>query len=86
VLRLNENDFNVLNKVMQYSKNAYEEAIAAKESAIRTELAINEFIKEWNSERVSVDCDDKISGKKKTYWYTVSMFMTELLFSTSFLK
>ena len=45
VLRLNEKDAETLNKALYYSKMAYEEAIAAKELSLRTENAINEFIK-----------------------------------------
>ncbi|GBC23239.1 uncharacterized protein OCT59_013891 [Rhizophagus irregularis] len=70
--RLNEKDVNLLCKALQYSKSAYEEAIAAKEAAIRTELAINEFIKEWkNTSEEKVDYNDnKDPGKKKVFWYS----------------
>ena len=80
--RLNEIDSDVLHKAMQYSKNAYEEAMEAKEAAIRTEIAIKEFIKDFNTseETISnVDCNDKtVKGagrytKKKGIWYTVSV-------------
>jgi hypothetical protein len=39
----------ILAKSIYYSKLAYEEAILAKESAIRTETAITDFIKEQSS-------------------------------------
>lgn len=75
--RLNEKDVNLLCKALQYSKSAYEEAIAAKEAAIRTELAINEFIKEWkNTSEEKVDYNDnKDPGKKKVFWYSVSKYV-----------
>ncbi|GBC12294.1 uncharacterized protein OCT59_025994 [Rhizophagus irregularis] len=70
--RLNEKDVNLLCKALQYSKSVYKEAIAAKEAAIRTELAINEFIKEWkNTSEEKVDYNDnKNLGKKKVFWYS----------------
>ncbi|RGB23259.1 hypothetical protein C1646_774783 [Rhizophagus diaphanus] len=56
-------------RALQYSKNAYEEAIVAKEVTIRMELAINEFIKEWkNTSEEKVDYNDnKDLGKKKCF-------------------
>ena len=49
--------------------------------AIRTEIAIKEFIKDFNTseETINDDCNNKtIKGsgryiKKKTFWYTVSV-------------
>ena len=72
VPRLNEKDAETLNKALYYSKMAYEEAIAAKESSLRTENAINEFIKsQLHNDKHS---NREVKGyhtKKKHYWYTV---------------
>ncbi len=43
---LNDKDANVLNKSLFYFKIAYEEAHATKESSIRIEAVLNNFIKE----------------------------------------
>jgi len=89
VPRLNEKDFMMIHKSMQYSKNAYEEAVAAREAAVRTENVINEFIKKFNDESekriINSDCNEqpiKGYGKKKQ-WYTVSViyiYSNSLLF------
>ena len=64
---------------MEYSKNAYKEAMEAKEAAIRTELAVKEFIKESSSnisEEGINNVDDaqpvKYHTKKQKFWYSVS--------------
>jgi hypothetical protein len=62
-------------KSIYYSKLTYEEAILAKESAIRTETAITDFIKEQSSRNdpsENNNIDFKGSHKKKHFWYTVS--------------
>ena len=76
VPRLNEKDAETLNKALYYSKKAYEEAIAAKESSLRTENAINEFIKSQSHNDNNEHSNGKVKGyhtKKKYYWYTVSV-------------
>ena len=65
----------ILAKSIYYSKLAYEEAILAKELAIRTETAIADFIKEQlsrNNPSENNNMDFKGSHKKKHFWYTVS--------------
>jgi len=76
VPRLNEKDAETLNKALYYSKKAYEEAIAAKESSLRTENAINEFIKSQLHNDNNEHSNGKAKGdykKKKHYWYTESV-------------
>ena len=76
VPRLNEKDAETLNKALYYSKKAYEEAIAAKESSLRTENAINEFIKSQLHNDNNEHSNEETKGyymKKKHYWYTVSV-------------
>jgi len=76
VPRLNEKDAETLNKALYYSKKAYEEAIAAKESSLRTENAINEFIKSQLHNDNNKHSNGEAKGyytKKKYYWYTVSV-------------
>jgi len=76
VPRLNEKDVETLNKALYYSKKAYEEAIAAKESSLRTENAINEFIKSQLHNDNNEHSNGEVKGyhtKKKHYWYTVSV-------------
>jgi len=46
VSQLHDKDSDILNRALFYSKKAYEEAHAAKESSIRIETTINNFIKE----------------------------------------
>ena len=73
VPRLNEKD---ADKALYYSKKAYEEAIAAKESSLRTENAINEFIKSQLHNDNNEHSNGEAKGyytKKKHYWYTVSV-------------
>jgi len=74
--RLSEKDHTeTLNKALYYSKKAYEEAIAAKESSLRIENVVNEFIKS-QSHNDSKECFNgelKGSAKKKHFWYTVSV-------------
>jgi hypothetical protein len=63
-----------LNKALNYSKKAYEEALAAKESSLRTETAIIEFIKEQSSRNnVAENSNGESKPKKRHYWYTVSV-------------
>lgn len=62
---------------MKYSKNAYEEAMEAKDAAICMENAIKDFIKESSNntseEGVSIDNDRPIKySRKQAFWYTVS--------------
>ncbi|CAG8722740.1 15785_t:CDS:2, partial [Funneliformis caledonium] len=52
--RLNEKDAIILNKAMQYSQKAFDEALATKETVLRIEAIINEFIKE---QKASKDLD-----------------------------
>ena len=76
VPRLNEKDAETLNKALYYSKMAYEKAIAAKESSLRTENAINEFIKSQSHYDNNEHSNREVKGyhtKKKHYWYTVSV-------------
>ena len=76
VPRLNKKDAETLNKALYYSKKAYEEAIAAKESSLRTENAINEFIKSQLHNDNNEYSNREAKGyytKKKHYWYTVSV-------------
>ena len=76
VSRLNEKDAETLNKALYYSKKTYEEAIAAKESSLRTENAINEFIKSQLHNDNNEHSNGEAKGyytKKKHYWYTVSV-------------
>ena len=65
-----------MNKALYYSKKAYEKAIAAKESSLRTENAINEFIKSQLHNDNNEHSNGEAKGyytKKKHYWYTVSV-------------
>ena len=76
VPRLNEKDAETLNKALYYSKKAYEEAIAAKESSLRTENAINEFIKSQSHNDNNEYSNGEIKEyymKKKHYWYIISV-------------
>ena len=71
----NDKNMDILAKSIYYSKLAYEEAILAKESAIRTETAIADFIKEQSSRNnpsENNNMDFKGFHKKKHFWYTVS--------------
>ena len=58
--QFNEIDSDVLHKAMQYFKNAYEEAIETKEAAIRTEIAIKEFIKDCASFLIYISLHKKL--------------------------
>ena len=76
---------------MDYSKKAYDEAIAAKDeamaakdAAIRSENAIKEFIKNYNASEADSsnndgDGDVKKQGKK-VYWYSVSIMFIEFIY------
>lgn len=69
-------DADTLSKALYYSKKAYEEALAAKESSQRTENAINEFIKAQSSRNESNEnSNGESKGKKKHFWYTVSVMI-----------
>jgi hypothetical protein len=77
VLRLNDKDAETLKKALEYSRKAYEEALAAKEASIRIENTINEFIKSLNNNN-NESSNEESKGyytKKKHYWYTVSIFI-----------
>lgn len=76
VPRLNDKDADTLNKALYYSQKAYEEALAARESSIRTETVISEFIKEQslhNNVAENSNGESKGSNSKKKHWYTVSV-------------
>jgi len=75
VPRLNDKDTETLRKVLEYSRNAYEEALAAKESSIRIENVINEFIKSHDNSENSNEDSKGYYTKKKHYWYTVNIFI-----------
>ena len=70
-----------MNKTLQYAKKAYDEALSAKESSLRTEAAINEFIKEQLSHNNLSESSNaefnvdiaKGTNRKKNFWYTVSI-------------
>jgi hypothetical protein len=69
VLRLNDKDAETLKKALDYSRKAYEEALAAKESSLRVEHMINDFVNRS-------DRNENSNGelkKKKHFWYTVSI-------------
>lgn len=76
VLRLSDKDTETLSKALNYSKKAYEEALAAKESSLRTEKMVSEFIKAQSSRNESNENykgESKGYAKKKHFWYTVSV-------------
>ena len=77
VPRLNDKNVETLNKALYYSKKAYEEALAAKKLSVRTETAINDFIKEQSSLRdngaENSNGGSKGYNSKKKFWYTVSI-------------
>lgn len=75
VPRHNDKDAETLSKALYYSKKAYEEALAAKESSRRVENAINEFIKAQSSRdnESNENSNGESKGKKKYFWYTVSV-------------
>lgn len=76
VPRHNDKDVETLSKVLYYSKKAYEEALAAKESSFRTENAINEFIKTQSLRNESNEnSNGESKGKKKHFWYMVSVML-----------
>jgi hypothetical protein len=78
VPRHNDKDAETLSKALYYSKKAYEEALAAKESSLRTENAVNEFIKAQSSRNESNENsngESKGYAKKKHFWYTVSCYV-----------
>ncbi|PKB91848.1 hypothetical protein RhiirA5_447296, partial [Rhizophagus irregularis] len=63
----------------------YEEALLAKESSVRTENAINEFIKaqsSCNESNENANGESKVHTKKKQFWYsqTVTNACSELFF------
>ncbi|CAB5209002.1 unnamed protein product [Rhizophagus irregularis] len=83
--RLSEKDADTLSKALYYSKKAYEEALLAKESSVRTENAINEFIKaqsSCNESNENANGESKVHTKKKQFWYsqTVTNACLELFF------
>jgi hypothetical protein len=76
VLRFSDKDTETLSKALNYSKKAYEEALAAKESSLRTEKTVNEFIKAQslrNESNENYKGESKGYTKKKHFWYTVSV-------------
>ncbi|CAB5357353.1 unnamed protein product [Rhizophagus irregularis] len=71
--RLSKKDADTLSKALYYSKKAYEEALLAKESSVRTENAINEFIKaqsSCNESNENANGESKGHTKKKQFWYS----------------
>ncbi|CAB4483681.1 unnamed protein product [Rhizophagus irregularis] len=75
---LSDKDADTLSKTLYYSKKAYEEALLAKESSVRTENAINEFIKaqsSCNESNENANGESKVHTKKKQFWYSVSTTM-----------
>ncbi|CAB4385782.1 unnamed protein product [Rhizophagus irregularis] len=83
--RLSEKDAETLTKALYYSKKAYEEALLAKESSVRTENAINKFIKaqsSCNESNENSNGESKGHTKKKQFWYsqTVTNTCSELFF------
>ena len=79
VPRLHDKDSDVLNRALFYSKKAYEEAHAAKESSIRIETTINNFIKEQLDKQTensdTSQSRTKSSNKKQHFWYNVRYFV-----------
>ena len=74
VSRHNDKDAETLSKALYYSKKAYEEALAAKESSLQTENVVTEFIKVQLSHNESNEnSNEKSKGKRKHFWYTVSV-------------
>lgn len=88
--RLNhDKDAETLNKALHYSKKAYEEALLAKESSVRIEKAINEFIKaqsSCNESNENSNGESKGHTKKKQFWYSVSAMFPGWLFLKNFLS
>jgi hypothetical protein len=78
VPRLNDLDVDLLNKSLFYSKKAYEEAHAAKESSFRIESTLNDFIKEQlnrnQNENPNAGPSSNKTNKKQNFWYTVRCF------------
>jgi hypothetical protein len=65
----------ILNKVIQYSQQAFEEASATKEAILRVETILNKFINEQAiqdkaSEDLDIEVDNK-NSRKNSFWYTV---------------
>ncbi|CAG8748371.1 17102_t:CDS:2, partial [Funneliformis caledonium] len=87
VSQLNEKDAIVLNKAIQYSQKAFDEALAIKETVFCIEAVINEFIKEQKASKdLNMELNEclmdykKMSGKntrKKTFWYNVNKNPTD---------
>jgi hypothetical protein len=66
----------VLNKALNYSKKAYEEALLAKEASLRAEKVITEFAQSahTNNNSETNNTDSKGYGNRKVRaWYTVSI-------------
>lgn len=76
VPRLNDKDVKKLNDALFYSKRAYEEAFASKESSLRTENLITEFIKEQSRN----NAPENSKHQKKHSWYTVSVMFPRLIY------
>ena len=82
-----KNATSTLNKAMQYSQKAFEEAFAAKEAVLRIETMIKKFINEqtlWNKTSEDEASDTSLSSKptgKKSFWYTVSVTLKLYLLS-----
>ncbi|CAG8633836.1 9140_t:CDS:2 [Funneliformis caledonium] len=73
MIRLDEKDLNLLMKALKYSQKTYVASLKVKEAAIRTETALNEYIRDRSSQD---EDSNKIteSGKtsqKKTFWYSI---------------
>ena len=73
VPHLNDKDVETLNKALCYSKRAYEEALASKESSLRTENLITKFIKKQSRN----DAPENSKYQKKHFWYTVSVMFLD---------
>ncbi len=82
-----KNATSTLNKAMQYSQKAFEEAFAAKEAVLHIETTIKKFINEQTlRNKTSEDeaSDTSLSSKptrKKSFWYTVSVTLKLYLLS-----
>ena len=63
MIRLGEKDLNLLMKALKYSQKAYVASLEAKEAAIRTETALNEYIRDRSSQD---EDSNKITESGKT--------------------
>ena len=67
-------DSELLNKALDYSKKAYEEALQAKEASLRVENALADFIQSiQNNHSETSNVDSKGHNKKVRLWYTVGI-------------